>query len=112
MTEEFERKERYGTLYLLYGKLLTEATQRRMHAFYLEDLSLGEIAQNEKVSRNAVFESLSLGEKDLDSFEERLGLYAQNQRLLALVSELEKSEDPLKKKEILAQMKGELDHGI
>ena len=78
--ESFEKKERYGELLLIYGKMMTDTVYRRMALFYLEDYSITEISQNEEVSRNAVFESLHAGEKILDEWEEKLSLYEKNQR--------------------------------
>ena len=41
-------------LYDYYGVLLTEKQQQYFENYYFDDLSLGEIAENDNVSRNAV----------------------------------------------------------
>lgn len=70
-----EKKDRYSILLQIYGDLLTEINKRRLEYFYFEDLSLFEIAENENVSRNAIFQSIKIGEKELDRYEEILHIY-------------------------------------
>lgn len=45
-----------------------------MHLYYERDLSLGEIAADLKVSRQAVYDTLKRSEKALERFEVKLGL--------------------------------------
>ena len=110
--EKIEEKAYIGELLSLYGGLLTENVRRRMEAFYFEDYSLGEIAYNEKVSRNAVYESLLSGQKLLFKYEDKLHLYKRNQRLLDQIDKLEKSASEEEKIRICEAMKGEFHHGI
>lgn len=70
-----EKKDRYSILLQIYGDLLTDVIKRRLENFYFEDLSLFEIAENENVSRNAIFQSIKIGEKELDRYEEILHIY-------------------------------------
>ena len=65
-----EQKDRFCSLFRIYGNRLTETIHRRREYFYLEDYSLSEISQIEKVSRNAVFLSLNQGKKELENWEE------------------------------------------
>jgi predicted DNA-binding protein YlxM (UPF0122 family) len=109
--ESFERKERTAELLLLYGKMMTETVYRRMAYFYLEDYSIGEIAQNEGVSRNAVFESLRAGEKLLDEWEDKLGFYQKNNKINHMLDELS-TADKERQKELIQAIKGEISYGI
>ena len=109
--ESFERKERTAELLLLYGKVMTETVYRRMAYFYLEDYSIGEIAQNEGVSRNAVFESLRAGEKLLDEWEDKLGFYQKNNKINHMLDELS-TADKERQKELIQAIKGEISYGI
>ena len=43
--------------------------------YYFDDLSLGEIAEELGISRQAVFLGLKRSEEILESYEEKLGLY-------------------------------------
>ena len=58
MEDILRKKERIFSLFQIYGKLLTEKNYRRMEFFLFDDLSLFEIAEIEKVSRNAIFQSI------------------------------------------------------
>ena len=58
MEDILQKKERIFSLFQIYGKLLTEKNYRRMEFFLFDDLSLFEIAEIEKVSKNAIFQSI------------------------------------------------------
>jgi predicted DNA-binding protein YlxM (UPF0122 family) len=60
--------------YDFYGGLLTERQRRYWELYYGLDLSLGEIARQEGVSRQAVQYALKRAEEALMAFEERLHL--------------------------------------
>ena len=66
----------YNRLYDLYGELLT-SKQRE----YFENLSLGEIAENLNVSRNAAFKQINIVKEKLDFYEEKLKLNEKSNRL-------------------------------
>jgi predicted DNA-binding protein YlxM (UPF0122 family) len=83
-----------------------------MNDFYDQDLSLSEIAQNEQVSRNAVFISLSQGEKELDKYEEKMKLMSRSMTIRADLDQLLTVSDDLERKSIVDKIKGELDYGI
>jgi hypothetical protein len=59
-----------------YAGLLTPHQQRLLHMYYHEDLSLGEIAQGLRVSRQAVFDGLRRAVGEMRHLEERLGVLA------------------------------------
>ncbi|MBM7854377.1 putative DNA-binding protein YlxM (UPF0122 family) [Desulfohalotomaculum tongense] len=61
-------------LYDFYGQLLTERQQRFIELYYGHDFSLGEIAEEYNVTRQAVHDTLKRAEKILTGYEEKLGL--------------------------------------
>ena len=61
-------------LYDFYGELLNEHRRRIYEASMFEDLSLGEIAESEGISRQAVHDVLKKCEKALDEYESKLHL--------------------------------------
>ena len=71
-----------------YGELLTE--KQREYADLYENLSLGEIAENDGISRQAVRDTLLRAETVLRSTEEKTGLLERHTRLLAQIEEAEK----------------------
>lgn len=69
-----EKMVRISRLYDSYGPLLTERQQKCIEMHYLQDLSLGEIAAEFGVSRQAVNDILKRTEDALVEYESRLQL--------------------------------------
>lgn len=57
-----------------YGPLLTEKQRNAWDLHYQQDLSLGEIAELEQISRQAVHDLLKRTERILTEYEDKLGL--------------------------------------
>ncbi len=55
-----------------YGELLTSKQFDVIDLYYNEDLSLGEIAQHQQISRQGVLDSIQRAEILLNEFEEKL----------------------------------------
>lgn len=73
-----EKMIRIGRLYDIYGALLTEHQRKCLELHYLQDLSLGEIAADFCVSRQAINDILRRAEESLEQYEEKLKLLAQD----------------------------------
>ena len=69
-----EEKIELGYLYDFYGELLNEHQRRIYEDFVLNDLSLGEIAQEEGISRQGVSDLLKRFTKKLSDYERKLHL--------------------------------------
>ena len=65
---------RTGILLDFYGNLLTDKMRETCESYYNEDLSLAEIAQVSSISRQGVYDTIHRAEKQLEEYEERLGL--------------------------------------
>ncbi|MFZ5827980.1 MAG: YlxM family DNA-binding protein [Bacillota bacterium] len=76
-------------LYDFYGPLLTVRQQELIEAYYLEDLSLAEIAENDGVSRQAVHDLIKRSEAALHEYEERLGFLREYQQRQERLGRLE-----------------------
>ncbi len=74
-----EKMIRMGELFDFYGQLLTLRQQEFMNLYYVQDLSLGEIAEKFAVSRQAVYDNLRRSEKILEEYEEKLHLLSRTQ---------------------------------
>lgn len=61
-------------LFDLYGGLLTEKQQTMFDLYHQCDLSLGEIAEEQGVSRQAVFDNIKRTETALEEYERKLHL--------------------------------------
>ncbi|TCP29152.1 hypothetical protein EV207_11277 [Scopulibacillus darangshiensis] len=83
-----EKTMRVNALYDFYQLLLTPKQQEYMTLYYLNDYSLGEIAEVCDVSRQAVYDNLKRTEVMLEAFEDKLALFKKYQERLKLFSEL------------------------
>jgi len=71
-------REYYNLLFDCYESLLTEKEREYFINYYIEDLSLKEIAENSKVSRSAVQKRIKDTTKKLEDFEKKLNILAKN----------------------------------
>ena len=71
--EALERRIRYSRLYDLYSPLLTERQRSIYEMHELEDLSLSEISDELKISRQGVSDQLQRVRDRLDELEKLLG---------------------------------------
>lgn len=87
-------------LYDFYGSLLTERQQNFIELYYGEDLSLGEIAEQYEVTRQAVHDTLKRAEQTLVNYEDKLGLvrkfneeYQSLEEVITLINQYEETRD-------------------
>lgn len=90
-----EKTLRMSLLFDFYGPLLTERQQDVFQMYFHEDLSLGEIAEQLDISRQAVYDLLKRASAILEDFEFKLALVAKHRerqeiygKLLTLVADL------------------------
>lgn len=74
-----------NSLYDCYKDLFTDKQQMYFESYYWENLSLGEIADNYGVSRNAVHNQLKIMEDKLEELEEKLKVNYKKNELLNLL---------------------------
>ena len=99
-----EKTTRMNFLFDFYQALLTEKQRSYMELYYLDDHSLGEIAESYEVSRQAVYDNIRRTEAMLEEYEEKLNLLSKFQERQVLLETLEKAirEDNSSKEEMLA----------
>ena len=71
-----------------YGDMLTETQREVVDAYYNEDLSLAEIAQDRDITRQGVRDAIKRAEQQLLEMEDRLGLarrFQEFQKTLTLI---------------------------
>lgn len=76
-----QTREKLIILYDFYSELLNDKQKSYFEDYYFNNLSLGEISENENVSRNAVHKSIKSIEGKLYNYEEKLKLYQKSQEL-------------------------------
>lgn len=92
-----EKTTRMNYLYDFYQSLLTPKQRSYMSLYYLDDFSLGEIAEEYDVSRQAVYDNIKRTEAMLEEYEKKLLLlqkFQERSKLLSQVKDLLKSENP------------------
>ena len=77
-----------GLLYDFYGELLTKHQRQVYEGIVYDNLSLGEIAQEEGISRQAVHDIVKRCDKMLQGYEEKLQLVAKFERIKDKVSRI------------------------
>lgn len=75
-TTEIEKTNRMNALFEFYSTLLTEKQMNYMELYYADDFSLGEIAEEFQVSRQAVYDNIKRTEKILEDYERKLHLFS------------------------------------
>lgn len=85
-----------GVLMDFYGQLLTEKQYDALDMYYNQDLSLAEIADENSISRQGARDFIKRGEKQLNDYEEKLGLVKRFNDITAQIAEMNEIIDSLK----------------
>lgn len=81
---------RINFLFDFYQSLLTDKQRIYMDLYYLEDHSLGEIADEYGISRQAVYDNVRRSEMMLEDYELKLNLFSKFQKRLEIIGNMEK----------------------
>lgn len=84
-----------GLLYDFYGELLTKHQRQIYESVVYDNLSLGEIAQEEGISRQAVHDIVKRCDKTLQRYEEKLKLVEKFRHIKAKVSDINRLSELL-----------------
>ena len=77
-----------GLLYDFYGELLTEHQRRVYEDVVFNDMSLSEIAEEQGISRQGVYDLVKRCDKILSGYEEKLKLVEKFNRTKKMVEEI------------------------
>ncbi len=80
-----DKRIRLNILYDYYKELFTDKQQSYFEDYYYSNYSLGEIAEINNISRNAVYNQLKIVEDRLEELESILGLVAKKDKILQLL---------------------------
>jgi len=83
-----EKTTRMNFLFDFYQSLLTEKQRSYMHLYYLDDHSLGEIADEYEISRQAVYDNIRRTEAMLEEYEDKLQLFEKFQERQIVIEQL------------------------
>ncbi|MCC5893112.1 putative DNA-binding protein [Exiguobacterium sp.] len=85
-----EKTNRMNYLFDFYQALLTPKQRNYMSLYYLDDFSLGEIAEEFEVSRQAVYDNIKRTEMMLEQYEEKLELFTKHEQRQLLLQTLKR----------------------
>ncbi|MED4401559.1 putative DNA-binding protein [Metabacillus fastidiosus] len=100
-----EKTTRLNFLLDFYQSLLTPKQKSYMSLYYLDDYSLGEIAEEYNVSRQAVYDNIKRTEAMLEQYEEKLLLFQKFQERQKIMQTLEEIVEKQGQTEILELLK-------
>lgn len=109
--DELSKKDYGNQLLYVYGSLLTKNRFEKLESYYALDLSLGEIAAEDNVSRNAVHLSIKEALKELEYYESKLHLVERRARIEEILTELEHIPDS-RVADLAGRIRKELEHGV
>ncbi len=104
--DDLKKKLDVDRLFSHYQVLLTAKQRDLVIAYYHDDLSLGEIAERDGVSRNAVFDQLKKTVKKLEDFEAKLHLASREEKRVEIIKAMEKASDDKRVNALLEALKG------
>lgn len=93
--------ETLSFLFDAYKGMLTKTQREIFKMYFLEDLSLAEIAEQESKSRAAISDALKKTEEKLLTLEKKLGLGAKIQKIAEIADDLDETGE----KEIALKIK-------
>lgn len=79
-------------LFDYYGCLLTDKQQQYFTDYYMENLSITEISENNGVSRNAAYKQIKDAEKNLINYENKLHLEEKERKIKKLLNNISEKE--------------------
>ncbi|MBO2942750.1 YlxM family DNA-binding protein [Paenibacillus sp. F411] len=86
-----EKTNRINLLFDFYEPLLTEKQQMFLKHYFHEDFSLGEIAAEFQISRQAVYEHIKRAEQALEVYEDKLGLLSKHESRTRAMDQLKRT---------------------
>ncbi len=90
-----EDREKIIILYDYYGDLFSNLAKTYFEAYYFDNLSLAEIAENVDKSRNDIHKNIKNTVKKLYEYETKLKLYEKEAKLKKIITKI--NDEKLKK---------------
>ena len=83
----------YSELYDIYGELLTSKQKEYFEDYYFNNLSFSEMAEQYKVSRNALFKQVHIVTDKLLEYERILKLKEKREKIISLIGDNKLKEE-------------------
>ncbi|MBR1890228.1 MAG: hypothetical protein IJ817_00900 [Clostridia bacterium] len=95
---------KYGKLFEVYGKLLSEDRQAVMSMYFDYNMTLAEIANEKAVSRQAILDSIEKSCLKLETYEKALGVFEKQKTLSEALAEIVDLAKRRKQSEIVEKL--------
>lgn len=92
-------------LYDFYGELLSDHKKQIFEDYILNDLSLGEIAEDQHISRQGVYDIVKRCSKELKSYESRLALVRKFQSVKETLNRMKEISLQVRQSHDISRMK-------
>lgn len=93
--EEIDKIVEMSLFYDFYGELLKDHQRKIFEDYVLNDLSLGEIAKEQGISRQGVYDLVKRCGKQLSEYEQKLGLVKKFKKIEKLVHHIKDTADEI-----------------
>ncbi len=87
---ELDKFLEINSLLSVYKSVLSEKQKEYLEDYFENDFSLSEIAKNNSISRQAVYDNINKSVKILNDLEKKLGFMKRNEELRVSLLELKK----------------------
>ena len=95
---------KYSNLFFYYKNLFSKKQKIYLELYFEEDYSFSEIAEEYGVTRQAVFDNIKRGMKQLDDYENKLNIYKRDMELKDKLQELRSGLSREKLERIIAEL--------
>lgn len=99
-----DNKLRVSVLCDIYGDLLTQKQREALEMYCNDDFSLSEIAENTGISRQGVRDQIKHAEAQLNTFEQKLGLFNKFSEVSKLIGEIAENEEVKQNAEVSVKL--------
>ncbi len=82
-----DERNKLVVLYDYYGELLNDSQKKYFEDYYFNNLSLGEIAEEEGISRNAVHKQIKSAQEKLEFYDSKLKLIEKEKEILETIKD-------------------------
>lgn len=89
----FHNKEEGNILLDYYGSLLTDRQLNILSEYFVDDLSMAEIAENNNITKSAVSDLINRTLSQLNIYEEKLKMIDQSKKIDILIEKMENDKN-------------------
>lgn len=103
--EILKEREQINDLFDAYGELLTDKQKKIFEEYYLYDLSLSEIAEEQGITRSAVNDSLKKTLAKFEEYEDKVGVLKMKKSIKSLMNSINHAKTNEEKEKALEALK-------